>query len=77
MVQFLNNKGFSQGGAVFIVDDQTTDIKFEDCKFEGNSAKVSGGAISVSEMSNLSILNGIFLNNKADSSGSAIYFKKT
>jgi hypothetical protein len=67
---FRNNKGeqpSTGGGAVLVsLDSEAT---FENCVWEGNSAKNFGGALAVNDGSDVTIYNSQFLNNRTNLQG--------
>ncbi|MDO5615427.1 MAG: hypothetical protein Q4G16_04495 [Cruoricaptor ignavus] len=77
-VQFINNTGLSEGGAVYL---NTAAAKINNSIFSGNKAEARGGAITAFN-SGLFITgdskdNNYFINNYAKSEGGAIYVRGT
>jgi len=67
--QFLNNVGYSEGGAVKLTDDQNT--QFINCEFQNNRTNYGGGAIMFYSVIGTRVTNSLFIENQTvyDSGG--------
>lgn len=72
-VSFINNESATYGGGIYM--GQFSNLKFYDCRFEGNKAVVnSGGAFYLgSSSSNADFYNTDFVGNQCQTNGGAIY----
>ena len=68
---FTNNRADSDGGAVFIKENQAGTVS--GCSFSGNTAGVDGGAICASCHTKLTVDNSTITNNRAGSNGGGIH----
>lgn len=69
-VTFRNNSSVSHGGAIYS-SQLAALVIYEGATFDGNHAVSSGGAICV--YGQMTVYNGLFINNVADNRGGAVY----
>ena len=62
--KFINNVGYSEGGAIKFTSDFNTEIK--NCEFIDNTTSYGGGAICFYSVVDTKVINCLFVNNKTN-----------